>query len=229
MQLSTYYAVWALLTLISLISNGFPPFAADHFIGDCRGLRFFAAMRAVPLLKFLTKQVERHYPEIAGDICLVGVPSALAMIYNKVVKRFLDPAVAAKVELHSGIPSAHLIKKYGPDCLPVEWGGSSPVAVPHVEVFEGATAAAAAPPPPSAAAAAAAAATVGAAGDRPGDLDSGGRGKFVEVGEDVVWVVDKGGGGGKGVQGAGSEDNKAEEEEEEEEEVAEEEPMDPDL
>ena len=56
-------------------------------------------MKTVPLLQALTEQIECHYPEIAGAIVLVNAPSALVSIFTRVVKPFMDPITAAKVEM----------------------------------------------------------------------------------------------------------------------------------
>ena len=67
------------------------------FIADTSGLGIMACMRALPLIKACTKEIETNYPEIVDVIILTRVPAIIAGVYNKIVKRFLNPAVAAKV------------------------------------------------------------------------------------------------------------------------------------
>ena len=45
-----------------------------------------------------------RFPEMLNKIILVNAPAALASIFTRIVKPFMDPITAAKVELHSGVP-----------------------------------------------------------------------------------------------------------------------------
>ena len=101
------------------------------YVGDLAGVRFFPAMAAIPLLKSCTEVVEVHFPESAGIIFLINASAIAAKLYP-MVKRFLDPAVASKIQIHAGIPTDVLLQTIPSQLLPVEYGGTSSFVLPHV-------------------------------------------------------------------------------------------------
>lgn len=84
----------------------------------------------VPLLKKLVKEVECHYPEIVDHITLFNVPRIASAVYA-VVKRFIDPVTASKIDLHAGVPHSRLRKLLPEDVIPKEYGGTNEVEYPH--------------------------------------------------------------------------------------------------
>lgn len=91
----------------------------------------------VPLLRKLSGEIERFYPEIAGPIILINAPYVVSGLYS-VCKVFLDPVTAAKIEIHSGVPMERLLKIMPASCIPKEFGGTSPIelrrCVPYQEI-----------------------------------------------------------------------------------------------
>ena len=98
------------------------------FIGDLSGFSFSCSAdflsHGVPLLKKLAHEIEKCYPECAGPIILINAPYIVYGMY-KAVKVFLDPVTAAKIEIHSGIPTERLLEIMPPDALPEELGGNN--------------------------------------------------------------------------------------------------------
>ena len=95
-------------------------------------------MKTIPLLQTLTEEVECHYPEIAGAIVLFNCPSMLTSLFNRVVKPFMDPITAAKVEMHVGVPLDRLRELLGSDDnIPVCYGGRNTTAFPETEIWQG--------------------------------------------------------------------------------------------
>jgi len=108
------------------------PVERTTFVGDMSGIRFVPCMATIPFLKSLGAIVEVHFPETAGSIFLINAPAIVSGLFNNVVKRFLDPVVAAKIQIHSGVPTEHLLELIPSDVLPVEYGGTSKLVLPHV-------------------------------------------------------------------------------------------------
>ena len=86
--------------------------------------------KVIPLLKSLVKTVECHYPEIVSHITLFNVPRIASAAY-KVVRAFLDPVTAGKIELYPGVPLERFRELIGDDVIPVEYGGRNEVDYPH--------------------------------------------------------------------------------------------------
>ena len=84
----------------------------------------------VPLLKRLVQTVECHYPEIVDHITLFNVPRIASAVYN-VVKGFLDPVTAEKIELHPGVPLDRFREIMSDDVIPLEYGGSNEMSYPQ--------------------------------------------------------------------------------------------------
>ena len=80
--------------------------------------------KVIPLLKRLVKKVESHYPEIVDHITLFNVPTIASAAY-KVVRGFLDPVTADKIELFSTVPLDRFKEVMGEDIIPVEYGGKN--------------------------------------------------------------------------------------------------------
>jgi hypothetical protein len=82
--------------------------------------------KVIPLLKRLVKKVESHYPEIVDHITLFNVPTIASAAY-KVVRGFLDPVTADKIELFSGVPLERFNELMGEDVIPKEYGGKNEI------------------------------------------------------------------------------------------------------
>ena len=108
------------------------------FIGDVQGYELVNGMKTIPLLQKLTEQIECNYPEIAGCIVLINAPSMLAGLFTKVVKPFMDPITASKVEMHTGVPLERLRELLGGDAnIPTCYGGTNTSAFPETEIWQG--------------------------------------------------------------------------------------------
>jgi len=89
------------------------------------------AMKVIPLLKALTKAVEKFYPEIAERIIIFRIPRIMSFLY-RAVRVFLDPVTAEKIRLHPGIPLEKEFLKHIPiEAIPEEYGGKSNVHFPQ--------------------------------------------------------------------------------------------------
>jgi hypothetical protein len=88
----------------------------------------------ISFIKGLSKDVETYFPEIAGPVYLINAPKFISRMWY-LAKRFLDPAVEAKISIHSGIPSK-LAQDLGMEAVPIEFGGSNPIVLPHVEKLD---------------------------------------------------------------------------------------------
>lgn len=86
--------------------------------------------QVIPLVKVLAKTVEEHYPEIVSHIVLFNTPKVAQAVWE-VVKKFLDPVTAAKVQLYSGFPKQQALEMMDPSVLPVEYGGTNTVYYPE--------------------------------------------------------------------------------------------------
>mmetsp|Transcript_23028 Transcript_23028/g.42266 ORF Transcript_23028/g.42266 Transcript_23028/m.42266 type:complete len:331 (-) Transcript_23028:312-1304(-) len=85
--------------------------------------------KVIPLLKSLVNTVECHYPEIVDHITLFNVPRVASAVYN-VIKGFLDPVTAKKIELFPGVPYDRFKELMSEDVIPVEYGGKNRVDYP---------------------------------------------------------------------------------------------------
>jgi len=80
--------------------------------------------QVIPLLQTLVKTVELHYPEIVDHIILFNAPRIASAAY-KVVKGFLDPVTAAKIQLFSGVPLERFTELVPVSVIPQEYGGTN--------------------------------------------------------------------------------------------------------
>jgi len=88
----------------------------------------------IPLLKLLTKEVEAHFPEMVGNIVLFNVPRIFSSLFP-MVKAFMDPITAAKIEVHAGVPTERLLSLMPTSALPTEYGGTSTAAYPQTRIL----------------------------------------------------------------------------------------------
>ena len=100
------------------------------FSGVVSGILNRKIWKVIPLLKRLVKKVESHYPEIVDHITLYNVPTIASAAY-KVVRGFLDPVTAEKIELFSGVPLERFKELMGEDVIPVEYGGKNLIDYPQ--------------------------------------------------------------------------------------------------
>ena len=75
------------------------PDTASHHADPCPPLRTQHFVE-------LSRDFSAHYPELLASTILINCPATLSGFYNGLAKRLLDPAVAAKVQLHSKANSA---------------------------------------------------------------------------------------------------------------------------
>jgi len=98
------------------------------YMGDMRGLSARHAMAFLPVLKHLIKQVDVHFPEIAGQLLLIHVPMAHLW---PMVRSFLDPCTAARITIDAGARIDQMDALFGRAVIPVEYGGELDVVIPH--------------------------------------------------------------------------------------------------
>eukprot|EP00980_Cylindrotheca_fusiformis_P006093 scaffold1311_cov99-Cylindrotheca_fusiformis.AAC.10 len=103
------------------------------FCGDGQGIVSAIMNRSIwkviPLLKSY-KSVEEYYPEIASTIILFNVPKVATFFY-KVVRSFLDPATAAKINIYSNADYEQVFSNLMPlNAVPKEYGGTSEASYP---------------------------------------------------------------------------------------------------
>merc|ERR1719163_2601782 len=84
------------------------PMWRHSYIGDVGGVGYMAADRTMKFIKMLAKEVEVNFPEIAGPIFIVNAPGFIAGMW-KLFKKFMDPVVAAKINIYSGVPKKELV------------------------------------------------------------------------------------------------------------------------
>ena len=108
------------------------------FFADCSGVTSSIIngwiWKVVQLLKALANTVECHYPELVDHITLFNLPRAASAVF-KVVKGFLDPVTANKIELYPGVPYARFAELLPDEIIPVEYGGKNRIDYPQT-VFE---------------------------------------------------------------------------------------------
>ncbi|CAJ1944206.1 unnamed protein product [Cylindrotheca closterium] len=105
------------------------------FCGDGQGMVEAIMNRSiwkvVPLLKAY-KAVEDFYPEIADTIILFNVPK-IATFFYRMVRGFLDPVTAEKINLYSTSDYKEVFSKIMPlDAVPQEYGGTSKKQYPKM-------------------------------------------------------------------------------------------------
>ena len=112
------------------------PSDASESMGDLEGaagiLRHLGTV--IPLLKFLTTEVEAHFPEIVGHIILFNAPRIVSSIFP-MIKAFMDPITAAKVEIYSGVPTERLLAILPSSAIPTEYGGTSTAPYPLTRIL----------------------------------------------------------------------------------------------
>mmetsp|Transcript_35742 Transcript_35742/g.91905 ORF Transcript_35742/g.91905 Transcript_35742/m.91905 type:complete len:454 (-) Transcript_35742:278-1639(-) len=106
------------------------PISRITYVGDLAGLRMRQCLNNLKVLKACAQVIEVHFPEQAGQIFLINAPPMVAMLWSA-AKRILDPAVAAKVNIFSGVPTEKLLEIVEPEVLPQELGGRNPLVFPH--------------------------------------------------------------------------------------------------
>jgi len=108
------------------------------FFADCSGVTSSIIngwiWKVVQLLKALANTVENHYPELVDHVTLFNLPRAASAVF-KVVKGFLDPVTASKIELYPGVPYARFAELLPDEIIPVEYGGKNRIEYPQT-VFE---------------------------------------------------------------------------------------------
>ncbi len=83
-------------------------------------------------MRHLVHAVECHYPEIVDHIVLFNVPRMASAAYN-VVRGFLDPVTAGKIELFAGVPLERFREIMDEDVIPKEYGGRNEMDYPQTE------------------------------------------------------------------------------------------------
>lgn len=89
----------------------------------------------IPLLKLLTKEVEMHFPEIVGNIVIFNAPRIFASLFP-MVKTFMDPITAAKVEVYASVPTERLMALMDASAIPAEYGGTNTAPFPQTRIFD---------------------------------------------------------------------------------------------
>lgn len=107
------------------------PITSLTYIGDLTGLRFAPAMTNLPHLRKVTEVVEVHFPETVSHIMLINAVPLINIMVNA-AGHFLDPVVLSKLTVHTGVPTRRLLELMPADILPIEYGGTSTLKLPHV-------------------------------------------------------------------------------------------------
>jgi len=94
------------------------------WIMDTKNVGFYRASRATGTLQLLDALTEPNFPEIAGPIFIIQVPHLVSGVW-RICQAFLDPAVAAKITVDSGLPTKELLKHMDEDVLFEELGGTN--------------------------------------------------------------------------------------------------------
>lgn len=85
----------------------------------------------IPYLKAISRVDEDNYPETLGRTIIVNAPWVFPTLWG-LVKVFLDPVVASKVEVLGADWKEVLVRDYfDPASLPTFFGGTSEVAIPE--------------------------------------------------------------------------------------------------
>jgi hypothetical protein len=98
-----------------------------NWIMDANNMRLFRATSATSTIQYLDSITEPNFPEIAGaPITIMNVPSIVAGggVW-RLVKAFLDPVTAAKVQITSTVPTEALLQRIPSQVLLEEYGGSN--------------------------------------------------------------------------------------------------------
>ena len=102
------------------------------WIMDCKNISFYRAMKATHTLKLLDALTEPNFPEIAGPIYLINVPSIVSGVW-KIIKAFLDPSIVAKIQIHSQVPTELMLERIEKSVLFEEYGGTNQGHFPPAE------------------------------------------------------------------------------------------------
>jgi len=78
----------------------------------------------LPFLKAITKIDEDNYPETLGLTVVLNAPWVFHSVLWKIIKPWLDPVVAAKVQVYGSDFKEQLLKDIDADSLPEEYGGT---------------------------------------------------------------------------------------------------------
>jgi hypothetical protein len=89
------------------------------FLLDIGGLSLSRFLAGWKLWMAEARIGQDFYPELVGTVCILRGPSTAAWGL-KLVQRFLDPATAAKFELHSGDPLPYLQRHLSQELIPSE-------------------------------------------------------------------------------------------------------------
>lgn len=87
------------------------------YVGDLTGLNLLQSLANMSLLKAFVQVVEVHFPEMAGPLVLMNAPKFLASVFP-IAKRFLDPVVVSKIEIHDKIPTKKTVVTDSSSCSP---------------------------------------------------------------------------------------------------------------
>jgi len=104
------------------------------YFGDLSGLRFRQAMALLPFLEFVTKGVERFFPETAGKVTLFNAPAVFAPCIS-IAKLFLDKNTVANLSVFTALPKGQFVEEVGPEVFPREYGGKLEYELPHIPVL----------------------------------------------------------------------------------------------
>lgn len=94
------------------------------WVMDCKGISVFKAYKAMSTIKMIDNMTEPNFPEFAGPIYMINSPSLVAGIW-KLAKVFLDPAVVAKIQIHSNVPKELMLERMDESVLFEEYGGTN--------------------------------------------------------------------------------------------------------
>jgi len=102
------------------------------WIMDTNNVGFYRAGKAISTIQLLDKLTEPNFPELAGPVVIMRVPTIVNGIY-KICKAFLDPVVAAKISVYGGLPKNELLQRMDESVLFEEFGGTNTKEFPKAE------------------------------------------------------------------------------------------------
>jgi len=94
------------------------------WIMDCKNIHFFRATKATGTIQLLDSMTEPNFPEMAGPVTIIHVPSIVMGIW-RVCRAFLDATVVSKIQLHHTLPTDLLLERIPESVLFEEFGGSN--------------------------------------------------------------------------------------------------------
>lgn len=86
-------------------------------------------------LKGIGEEGGMPYLEVVDHIVLFNVPRVASAAYS-IVKAFLDPVTADKIEIFSGVPHHRFKEMMSDDVIPVEYGGKNMMNYPQTGSYE---------------------------------------------------------------------------------------------